>query len=199
VRLPADRALCEDARLAGTPESAPTTHVALLRGINVGRAKRVAMADLRAVFEDLGYHTVRTVLQSGNVVFATAGPLALDAATRAEAALHRRTGVRSAVLVASARELLAVAAENPLLDVATDPSRLLVTFLPASLDPAGLREPDPAALAPEVLRVGTRAVYQWVPDGLLASRVPASFWKQLGSLATTRNWRTVTRLVELVR
>ncbi len=56
-----------------------------------------------------------------------------------------------------------------------------------------------ARLTPEVMRVGTRAVYQWCPDGVLASRVPASFWQQIGPLATSRNWRTATRLVDLVR
>lgn len=104
------------------------THVALFRGINVGRAKRVAMADLRALFSDLGYQDVQTVLQSGNVVF-TADSLAPDAADAVEAALDRRTGVSARVLLKSAAELRAVAAANPLLDIATDPARLLVTFL----------------------------------------------------------------------
>jgi uncharacterized protein (DUF1697 family) len=175
------------------------TFVALFRGINVGRAKRVAMAELRAIFTDLGYQDVRTVLQSGNVVGTAPGALAADAVAQIHAALFERTGVQAAVLLVSAGELLAVAAENPLLDVVTDPSRLLVTFLAEPPDTARLEVPDPAALAPEVLRVGSRAVYQWCPDGVLASRVPASFWRQFGRLVTSRNWRTVTRLANLVR
>lgn len=174
-----------------------TTSVALLRGINVGRAKRVAMADLRAVFEELGYADVRTVLQSGNVVFNSPGALSGQAAGDIEAALRARTGVQAAVLVLSAEDLFAIAAENPLLDVASDPSRLIVTFL-AERPKAGLDVPDPAELAPEVVRVGARAVYQWVPDGLLASRLRPSFWAQFGPLQTARNWRTVTRLLDLV-
>lgn len=176
-----------------------TTHVALFRGINVGRAKRVAMADLRAIFADLGYQDVQTVLQSGNVVCTAAGPLAVGAVAQIQAAVLQRTGVQAAVLLVPAKELLAVAAENPVLEVATDPSRLLVTFLAEPPDMARLQEPDSAALAPEVLVVGARAVYQWCPDGVLASRVPTSFWRQLGPFATSRNWRTVSRLVDLVR
>lgn len=79
-------------------------HVALLRGINVGRAKRVAMTDLRVVFAILGY---------GNVVFSSTEPLAQDAATLIEAALQRRTGMQAAVLLISAEEFVTVAAENP--------------------------------------------------------------------------------------
>lgn len=174
-------------------------YIALLRGINVGRAKRVAMADLRALFVDLGYDDVRTVLQSGNVVFHAAGTLAADVVAQIEAALHRQTGVQAAVLLVAAEELVAIAEDNPLLAVATDPSRLLVTFLAAPPDPARLHLPDAAMLAPEVVRVGARAVYQWCPDGVLASKLPASFWRQFGPSATARNWRTVLRLVDLVQ
>jgi uncharacterized protein (DUF1697 family) len=175
-----------------------TTNVALLRGINVGRNKRVSMADLRAVYADLGLIDVKTHLQSGNVVFTADGELGPDAAERLEEALLARTGVQSKVLLLSADELLAVAADNPLTDVATDPTRLIVTFLEELPDAGRLELPDPAALEPEVLHVGPRAIYQWIPGGLLASKVPPSFWKGLPPLQTNRNWRTVTKLVELV-
>lgn len=174
------------------------TYVALLRGINVGRAKRVGMADLRGVFESLGYGDVKTVLQSGNVVFSTPAPLARTANLRAEAALKEQTGVPAPMLLVSAADFVAVAKDNPLLDIATDPSRLLVTFLAEPPDASRIELPDAATLAPEVIRLGSRALYQWCPDGLLASRVPTAFWKQFGATVTTRNWRTVARLVELL-
>ncbi|MGZ3461259.1 MAG: DUF1697 domain-containing protein, partial [Archangium sp.] len=103
--------------------------IALIRGINVGRAKRVAMAELRALVEELGYTDVRTLLNSGNVVFTTPGRTAGNAAARIEAALATGLGVPARVTVLSAGELATVVAENPLLAVATDPSRLLVTVL----------------------------------------------------------------------
>ena len=58
------------------------TEIALLRGINVGKAKRVAMAELRALVEKLGYGDVRTLLNSGNVVFSTEPEQSLDGSTR---------------------------------------------------------------------------------------------------------------------
>ncbi len=173
------------------------TVVALLRGINVGRAKRVSMADLREVVTSLGHTDVRTVLQSGNVVF-TAGP-AGDGGTAAvlERALLEATGVQASVLLVPADDLAAIAAANPLRDITTDASRGFVTFLSRPLEPALVSAPDVDLLAPEVLVAAERAVYQWCPDGALATKVPPAWWKQLDQVVTTRNWRTVQRLVEL--
>ena len=172
------------------------TYVALLRGINVGRAKQVSMADLAAVFESCGFANVRTVLRSGNVVFES--PSAVDVSTAAllEGELLGRTGVASSMVLIAGEDLRRVAAENPLLGVGTDPSRLMVGFV--SQPPAAVGAPDAQMLDPEVLVLGERAVYQWCPDGVSASRVPASFWRQVAPVVTVRNWRTVTRLIELL-
>src|SRR5213593_3406061 len=94
--------------------------IALLRGINVGRAKRVAMADLRALVEGLGYADVRTLLNSGNVVFAATDG-AKGAAARIEKALAAKVKVTARVTVISAEELAMAVRANPLAKVATDP------------------------------------------------------------------------------
>src|SRR6187455_453211 len=99
-------------------------HVALLRGINVGTAKRVAMADLRELVEGLGFGDVRTLLNSGNVVFTAKGKAAVDAAARIEQGLTTRCGVSARVTVVSAAELAEAVARNPLGKLADDPSRL---------------------------------------------------------------------------
>src|SRR5881628_2807318 len=112
-------------RSARAVDGGMSRHVALIRGINVGRAKRVAMADLRALVEDLGYGDVRTLLNSGNVVF-TAPRAGRGAADRIEKALAARLGVPARVTVLTAAELAAAISENPLREVAKDPSRLLV-------------------------------------------------------------------------
>src|SRR5436190_7614221 len=97
--------------------------VALLRGINVGRAKRVAMADLRALIEGLGYGDVRTLLNSGNVVFTAPRAAPDNAAARIEKALATDLGVSARVTVLTAQELAEAVAANPLLEVADDFSR----------------------------------------------------------------------------
>ncbi|RZS90327.1 uncharacterized protein (DUF1697 family) [Motilibacter rhizosphaerae] len=167
--------------------------VALLRGINVGRAKQVDMAVLRQVFAGLGCADVRTHLRSGNVVFTADGPPAEDAV---EAAVEAATGVSCRVLVRSADELREVADANPYAAVADDPSRLLVAFQSAPMPDdewaafqAGVRAPA------EAQRVG-RAVYVWCPDGVQEATAGLQRTSK-GVISTARNWRTVTKLLEI--
>lgn len=173
------------------------THLALLRGINVGTAKAVPMAELASVFEGLGYRDVTTVLRSGNVVFRSDSALEGDAAASIESAVRDATGVQSSVLLLSAERFAAIAAANPLLDIATDGSKSFVTF--SEFFPERIEVPDPKDLEPEVLRVGEDAIYQWMPAGSLQTRVPRAFWKQFGSPLTARNWNTVCRLLALLK
>ncbi len=173
-------------------------HVALIRGINVGRAKRVAMADLRALVVDLGYGDVRTLLNSGNVVFTVPASARSEPASRIERAITSRLGISARVTVLTRAELAAVVAENPLVGVASEPSRLLVTVL---TDPADRKRLLPLARqdwAPDVLAVGARVAYLWCPKGMLESRLADAVSRLLGDGATTRNWATVTKLHALV-
>jgi uncharacterized protein (DUF1697 family) len=170
----------------------------LIRGINVGRAKRVAMADLRALVEDLGYGDVRTLLNSGNVVFTAPASARKSSAKRIEEAINARLGISARVTVLTAAELAGVVAENPLGAIARDPSRLLVTVL---IDPAHRKRLLPLGRqdwAPDVLAVGSRVAYLWCPQGMLESRLATAVNRVLGDGATTRNWATVTKLHALV-
>jgi uncharacterized protein (DUF1697 family) len=152
------------------------------------------MADLRALVESLGYRDVRTLLNSGNVVFTTPGAAPGNAAVRIEKALATELGVSARVTVLTAKELAAALTENPLVEVAHDPSRLLVAVL---RDPA--ERPKLEALmtqdwAPDVLAIGTRVAYLWCADGILASRLAEALNKKLGDAVTARNWATVKKL-----
>lgn len=174
------------------------THVAFLRGINVGKAKRIAMADLRAVVEGLGYGDVRTLLNSGNVVFSAPSRGATGHAARIEQAIAQQLGVSSRVTVLTRRELATVMEENPLLDEATDPTRLLV----AVLAQASYRERLTPLLAgdwtPDALAVGSRAAYLWLPHGMMDSSLFKALDRALGDAQTTRNWATLRKLQALV-
>src|SRR5262245_49532963 len=170
------------------------TLVALLRGINVGTAKRVAMADLRDLLEKLGYRDVRTLLNSGNAIFATTAVGARTAGTRIEEGLVRRLGVASRVIVFSAAELSAVVAANSLARVATNPSRLMVAFLATPGDGALLEPIASKRWGVEKIVLGPRAAYFWCPEGIIRSEVAAAVGKVLGEAVTVRNWATVLRL-----
>ncbi|APR76236.1 Hypothetical protein A7982_01583 [Minicystis rosea] len=173
--------------------------VALIRGINVGRAKRIAMADLRALVEKLGYGDVVTLLNSGNVVFTSKRGTAEDAAARIEQGLGKEIGVPARVIVVTANEVAAVIEENPLADVADDPSRLLVAVLATPADRARLAPLEAETWAPDALAVRGRIAYLWCAQGILESRLSAAFGKALKDGATTRNWATMTKLHALTR
>ena len=131
------------------------------------------MADLKALVEGLGYRDVRTLLNSGNVVFtARAKPEA--AAVRIETALAERTGVSARVTVLTAAELAAAVVGNPLLKIANDPTRLLVAVFN---NPADRKRVEPLLeqdWGRERLAVGARVAYLWCPDGILDGRLSAA-------------------------
>lgn len=169
-------------------------YVALLRGINVGRAKRIAMADLRTLIGELGFVEVKSILNSGNVVFKgqRAQPKAI--ATRIEEALVMKVGVTARVTVLASDELAEVVDENPLLDLATEHSRLM-TFILTKPKDRSLVEPLTAMdWGREALAVGTRAAYVWCPEGILESRAAAAVGKALGDATTSRNWSTLCKV-----
>ncbi len=172
-------------------------HIALLRGINVGRAKRVAMADLRKLMTDLGFSDVRTLLNSGNVVFGSVRHEPAEAAVMIEEALVLKLGVAARVTVLDAARFGDIVKENRLCELADDPSRLLVSVLN---DPSDLKRLAPLLKqdwGPEALAAGKWAAYLWCPGGVLASRAAAAMGALLGDAVTSRNWSTISKLYAL--
>ena len=169
--------------------------IALLRGINVGRAKRVAMADLRKVLSDMGFGDVRTLLNSGNVVFDCNAADAADSAARIEEALVLKLGVPAKVTVIEAAQLAEIVNENSLQEMASDHSRLLVAVLNRPDEDRGKLEPlARQSWQPEAFALGRHAAYIWCPDGVLTSRAAAAMGKALGDAVTSRNWSTISKL-----
>jgi uncharacterized protein (DUF1697 family) len=171
--------------------------IVLLRGINVGSHNRVAMPELRELLAEAGFDDVRTYVQSGNVVL-TSGQRPDRLARRCERLIAERFGLEVAVVARTRDELAAVVERDPLGDVATNPKRYQVSFLDAELDAGTVRKLEQARAEPERLAVIGREVYAWHPEGAARSRL----WtllagKGLGVTATSRNWTTVTKLLEV--
>jgi uncharacterized protein (DUF1697 family) len=169
--------------------------VALLRGINLGSKRRVAMADLRALLTDeLGYTDVRTVLASGNVVFT--GPKA-KAREKLEKALEKRFDMKIDVVVLTMAELQAVVDADPFGATIDNPTRYFVVFLdgkPEAKALAALQEQD---FAPDSFKPGDRELYAWCPEGMQDSKLMKALGKPgLAGTATVRNWATVNKLLE---
>ncbi|HYS04023.1 MAG TPA: DUF1697 domain-containing protein [Candidatus Dormibacteraeota bacterium] len=174
-------------------------HVALLRGVNnAGKSTRVAMADLRVLFERLGFRDVRTVLNSGNVVFSVPDNRRGDVRGRIEKALAARLGLDSRVIVLSRREVAAAVQDNPLAGVAVNPSWLLVIVPAKPSDRERLRPLLEERWAPERLAIGRRAAYLWCARGVADSRLWSAVDRALGRSGTARNISTMTKLMALV-
>jgi uncharacterized protein (DUF1697 family) len=176
-----------------------TTYIALLRGINVGGNKMVAMAALRSAFEDLGFTGVKTLLQSGNVVFrGPATPTAILEA-RLEKEIGMRIGFTPDFHVRTAAEWPAIISANAFADAAAKtPGLLLVTFFKAPLDRAKVTALQAAIRGPELVHADGRHLYMTFPEGIGRSKAPALVDKTLGARGTARNWNTVVKLAALV-
>ena len=176
-----------------------TTFVALLRGINVGGAKRLAMADLRAAAERLGLCNVRTVLQSGNLLFETAAleEAALD--RRLEAAIASDLGVGCDVVIRSAPDWRGMMAANPFGEAArSDPARLHLFALKSAPVADGEARLKAAIVGREAGRVIGRCAYIHYPDGMGDSKLTSPIIdRALGVRGTARNWNTVVKIAAI--
>lgn len=176
------------------------SQIALIRGINVGTAKRVAMADLRELLSGIGYGNVRTLLNSGNAIFTTNDSSA-KVAEAIERVLREDLVVPARVLVRSRAQVLAAMAADPLRDIATDGSKHFLGFLDtmptnAVDDIAELAED--ADTAPDIARLVNGHLHLWCPGGISKATFAAVNWdKKLGTAVTIRNWNTIGKLVDL--
>ena len=176
-----------------------TTHILLMRGVNVGGHNRLPMADLRALLSSLGYTDVATYLQSGNAVCSADGSPGKVAAQVA-AGLEAGLSLSVPVVARTAGQWSALVAANPLLHLDDDPKRLHVTFLdgPPHADRLTALADEAAALAPERIEVVGADAFLHTPGGFGVTRFTPSFLeRRLGRVATTRNWRTVLALADL--
>ncbi len=156
------------------------------------------MAELRALVEDLGYNEVRTLLNSGNIVFSARKADPREAALRIEKALEAKLDISARVTVISAKELADVVAVNPLGKVADNPSRLLVRILGDPADRVKLAEIAKRDWEKERIELGAaRALYMWMPQGVTKSKLNAAVSKSLGDRVTSRNWATMLKLRQM--
>lgn len=170
------------------------THVALLRGVNVGGKNKLPMKALVALFEDLGCEAVRTYIQSGNVLFEAKSTEGL--ADRIAARIEADHGLRVPVVLRTAEALARIRDDNPFPDA--DPKALHVMFLRDAPAPAKVAALDPDRSPGDAFVVRGANVYVCCPNGVARTKLTnAWFDAQLGTVSTGRNWRTLGKLIEL--
>lgn len=187
------------ARSASAGSRTESTFVALLRGINVGGKNKLPMRDLVAIFEDAGCASVRTYIQSGNVVFtASAGVvkrLARDVAERI--ATHR--GLSVPVVLRTAGEWGEAVDRNPYIKKGADPGLLFVAFLADAPAPERLAELDADRSPGDEFVVRGREIYLYLPNGAARTKLTNAYLdSRLQTVSTVRNWRSVLALRDML-
>ena len=171
----------------------------LLRGVNVGTKNSLPMAELRSMLEGIGCTDVRTYVQSGNAVFGTT--LGEDELTSAiEEALEQYMGRPIATTLRTARELQAIVDKQPFGAIVTNPTYLCVTFLSRAPTKAELKPLHEGDFGDELFEVIGREIYSWYPEGQGKSVLAVALTKlKVRGALTTRNWNTVSKLLEMLR
>jgi uncharacterized protein (DUF1697 family) len=173
--------------------------VSLLRGVNVGGHHKVAMEELRKLYESLGLRDAQTYVQSGNVVFRTDARDFTRLSKRIADAIEQEFAFRPGVILRTAAGLRDVIAANPFASRRDlDPRKLLVQFL-ASEPPADARERILRIESePEELRMAGRELYIYYPNGMARPKVAWTLIERiLQTPCTGRNWNTVGKLLEM--
>lgn len=170
------------------------TFIALLRGVNVGRGRRIPMADLRKLLVGLGYTDVATVLNSGNAVFRASGGAANTHAASIAASIANRLRIDVPVIVKSASELAAIVAENPIAAAPSEHARVLVAMTQQPKTLSGLSVIETLVAPPERFVISKHAAYFFAANGILKSKAGEALLGKVGRDATTRNLATTLKL-----
>ena len=177
----------------------PATYLALLRGINVGGKNKLPMKDLTEIFIAAGCESVRTFIQSGNLIFRASPALSRQLPTLIPSQIAAQFGHRPPVLLRTTAQLRDVVVNNPFLKQGSAEDILHVLFLADLPSPAQVAALDHARSQPDAFLVQGQEIYLQLPHGVADTRLTnAYFDSKLATICTGRNWRTVVKLLELM-
>jgi uncharacterized protein (DUF1697 family) len=175
------------------------TFIALVRGINVGGHKKIAMADLRDLLLRMGFKDTKSLLNSGNLVFRSKTLATGRLELLLEAETKKQLSFETHFFVRTTQEWQSVIAHNPFpREAERDPGHLVVMLLKKAPEPGDLKTLQRAITGNEVIRGEGREAYIIYPDGIGRSRLTnALIESKLGSTGTARNWNTVLKLAAI--
>jgi uncharacterized protein (DUF1697 family) len=178
-----------------------TIHLALVRGINVGGHKKIAMADLRDLLTKLGFGDARSLLNSGNLIFQAQKTTTAQLERLLEKETEKRLGLETDFFVRTPAQWKTMIAQNPFVEEAErDPGHLLVLFLKNAPDVGDVDALRAAIPGREIIQAKGNHAYVVYPDGVGRSRLTNTLIeKKLGTRATGRNWNTILKLGALVK
>jgi uncharacterized protein (DUF1697 family) len=176
-----------------------STHVALLRGVNLGGKNLLPMRELAQMFVGAGCSDVRTYIQSGNVIFRAAPGLLEGFPDRMTKQIAERFGCRTPVILRTAKQFADAVRDNPFAKAAADEKALHVYFLASLPNAQDVARLDPERSRPDAFSVHNREIYLHLPNGMARTKLTNSYFdSKLATTSTARNWRTVLKLFELM-
>jgi uncharacterized protein (DUF1697 family) len=177
-----------------------TNYLALLRGVNVGGKNKLPMKALAEMFVAAGCHNVRTYIQSGNVLFAADPSIATKLPARIASRIEADFGYRTPVVLRTADQLATIVANNPFRVSEATLDSLHVLFLADPPGPSRVASLDPNRSPPDAFIFRGQEVFLHCPNGVARTKLTnAYFDSKLATISTGRNWRTVTKLLVLMR
>lgn len=178
-------------------------YVSMLRAVNVGGSSRIKMDALRAVYESLGLADVRTLLQSGNVLFRSGLTDRQQLVKRIMQEIERQLDLEVEVILRTLAEVASIVDRGPVLSPRADKDKLVVMFLAAVPDAAAqaaLVKWHKGKEMKEMLEMRGPEIYLYYPDGIGRSKLTSAVIEsKLDTAGTARNWNTLTKLVETGR
>ena len=174
---------------------AATTHIALLRGINVGGHRQVGMTNLRNFLTELGFENVKSLLQSGNLVFSSRSRFGAELERFLEVEAAKRLALEIDFYVRTAEEWKSVVRQNPFRKEAErDPKHLICLFLKNAPDVKDVALLQSEISGPELVKAKGKQAYIFYPDGMGRSRLTTAMIEKRIGRGTGRNWNTVLKL-----
>lgn len=175
------------------------SHLALLRGVNLGGKNKLPMKDLAALFAAAGCSDVRTFIQSGNVAFNVTRQAASRVPKQIAAGIAARFHFQTQVILRTREELREVILGNPFLKKGLSADTLHVLFLADRAQSGGIEQLDPERSTPDEFIVQGREIYLHLPNGAGKTKLTNSYFdSRLRTVSTGRNWRTITKLFDLM-
>ncbi len=172
--------------------------IALFRGINVGGKNILPMAELRRGLESLKLRNVQSYIQSGNVVFESTSKSSSGLRKKIGDCVEKQHGFRPEILVLGQERLLDAIEANPFPNAIDDPKTLHLFFLAESADQADIQAIESKTIATEQWQLTDHVFYLWAPDGIGRSKLAANAERHLGVATTARNYRTVSKIAEMI-
>ena len=176
-------------------------YISILRGINVSGQKKISMSDLVSLYESLGFENIMTYIQSGNAIFESKQKSKPSLMKSIEGAIENKYGFKVPVQIYTALELSNIIAEIPYNDInlVENSNKVLVTFLSSKPTKSDIEKLQKYIIEPERLIINNTSVYLYCPNGYGRTKLSNTFIEQkLGISSTTRNWKTVCKLHELM-